>query len=783
MNFTRKLIGLGAAITFSVLAVSLWTEIVWAQEQIAIYRVLPAQVTREAVLKLAREAFGMESPQVTEDDVAFMLQQEQKRLTMWKASGAILFADDSKLWNPSYRPSLPSLEEATRLGEEFIRKNNLVPSSGELRWWYSQIRYAAREDGQGKQEFENHWELFYTLFHIDTGEEKEGTPILVRAGALTLELGDRGEVIGLQRELGQELGPKELKPKLSSDQVRAWFQWKVGSEIQFSSPSCSFGFQGAYNSGYNFFLPGCIAWAPDREREHLWHHVPETSFAVLARIVEPKDKAKLPAGIPIGFRAEVASGFGAAPYQYVWYSNRDGLLGQASTFRKALSPGQHAITLWVSDRNGTSDAHTIIIQVGGSMNATGWPLGLMGGLALLGLLLGLSGARRSGLTLILSGVLVFGSFPKATDDPSKLGAAFPAQVLQQPLRGGQYNFWPDQGKGKLQLTVSFADDNGMELDGVSWTPNGRNSIRFLSKFSIPYIEIKPKGGVAIKLEIPNPPKFSRLSKLANPICDPQRSQLPGLWGVTDVGRQLEAHYDLEVKDAQGQRLGSVNLVFDFRFYHPNWCRNSRAPEFYPEVRYTVQGFQVEKVRVPFRFDVDAPDITGEEPIDGQNDVAMMVREPLTDVIYFGLGETRVGCVFGQLVIRALPQGGELWCVPQEFMQENFDNYHQADKSIIAPSCETGRPCFHFHMLKPALGQKFLAVRWNPGESQPQKIGKEPEGLINTPPENLKDIVFWYIAESDKPQDSFAADRLMWPAQFVGFSCDIKGKTFGYPACE
>jgi hypothetical protein len=750
--------------------------------------VLPAQVTREAVLKLAREAFGMESPQVTEDDVAFMLQQEQKRLTMWKASGAILFADDSKLWNPSYRPSLPSLEEATRLGEEFIRKNNLVPSSGELRWWYSQIRYAAREDSQGKQEFENHWELFYTLFHIDTGEEKEGTPILVRAGALTLELGDRGEVIGLQRELGQELGPKELKPKLSSDQVRAWFQWKVGSEIQFSSPSCSFGFQGAYNSGYNFFLPGCIAWAPDREREHLWHHVPETSFAVLARIVEPKDKAKLPAGIPIGFRAEVASGFGAAPYQYVWYSNRDGLLGQASTFRKALSPGQHAITLWVSDRNGTSDAHTIIIQVGGSMNSTGWPLGLTGGLALLGLLLGLSGARRSGLTLILSGVLVFGSFPKATDDPSKLGTAFPAQVLQQPLRGGQYNFWPDQGKGKLQLTVSFADDNGMELDGVSWTPNGRNSIRFLSKFSIPYIEIKPKGGAAIKLEIPNPPKFSRLSKLANPVC-------AVLWGVTDVGRQLEAHYDLEVKDAQGQRLGSVNLVFDFRFYHPSWCRNSRAPEFYPEVRYTVQGFQVEKVRVPFRFDVDAPDITGEEPIDGKNDVAMMVREPLTDVLIFlgqqsGLGVPPPGVICNNIipvvieVVPPNPNQGALICKFKEFMSENFDNYHQAERMIVAPSCHSGQPCFHFHMLKPALGQKFLAVQWNPGESQPQKIRKEPEELINAPPEDLKDIVFWYIAESDKPQDSFAADRLMWPAQFVGFSCSIKAAApLGYPACE
>ncbi len=629
---SRIYIKLGQFAMAAVLgAVSFWTGIVWAQEQIAIYRVLPVQVTRDAVLKLAREAFGMSSPQVAEDDVAFMLHQEQKRLTVWKASGAILFADDSKLWNPNYRPSLPPLEEATRLGEEFIRKHNLVPHDWELEW-YSQIRYAAQEDDQGKQGVENHWEVVYTR-RLDTGLEKEGSPITVNVIVLALELGDRGEVIGLERRLGQMLGPKELKPRLNMDQVRHWFQWKVGPSIHPSTATCFFSFQGADNIGYNLFLPGCIAWALDKEREHLWHHVPETTFAVLARIVEPKDKAKLPTGIPIEFRAEVASGFGAAPYQYLWYSNRDGLLGQASTLRKALSPGQHAITLWVSDRNGTSDAHTIVIQVGGSMKATGWPFGLTGGLSLLGLLLGLSGARRSGLTLTLSGILVFGAFPKATDDPSELGVVFPAQVLQQPLKGGEYTFWPDQGKGKLKFTL-FPPDRKVEIElrDVYW-----NGIRFLSNFSIPYIEIKPKGVEAIKVEIPKTPKFSRLSKLANPICDPQRSRLPpGLWGVADVGRQLEAHYDLEV-NAEGRRLGTVNLVFDLRFYHPSWCRNSRAPEFYPEVRYTVQGFQVEKVRVPFRFDMDAPDITvvkrGERGIlDHTNDVAMMVREPLTDVI-------------------------------------------------------------------------------------------------------------------------------------------------------
>jgi hypothetical protein len=437
------------------------------------------------------------------------------------------------------------------------------------------------------------------------------------------------------------------------------------------------------------------------------------------------------------------------------------------------------ITLWVSDRNGTVDAHAVIVQVDpGTGTAAGTFAGGFGawasGLLLLGLLLGVGGGRRlGGLALATLGLLMLGS-PSSSEGSSSLPV--PPEADPQPLQAGNNTFW-----SKLRFEVKLEGDNGLMLQRVRW-----KNILYLSSVVIPYVEVKPQGQGALKLEIPRPPKFSRLSVLQNPICDPRNLPVPGMWGVTDLGRELEAHYDLEVKDARGGRLGHLSLNFAFRFYHPSWCRNSRAPEFYPEVRYTVQGFPVEWVRVPFRLDVDANGPS--------TDVAMMAREPIPEVFLHTRGpETSVACSVGGQAIRPnlpLPaQGGALVCLPSEFLQENFDNYHQAEHAIIAPSCNSNSYCFHFHMLRPALRQKFIAVENYPSELEPQKLNpaKEPEALVDVPPEDLSDrdsdIVFWYIAESDKPQDAFAADRLMWPAQFAGFSCTIKGTPFGYPACE
>ena len=807
---TLKLFGLGTAV--AVLAVSFWTNIVRAQQQIAVYRVQPVQVTRDSVLKLAREAFGMTSPTVSEDSTTFMLQQEQKRLTVWKASGAILFADDSKLWNPDYHPSLPPLEEAVRLGEEFVRKHNLVPTGGKLILHNTRVRSAPAHQ-EGAPPLENHWELSYTLFQLETGlkAQETGSPLQMGAGALTLELGSHGEVIGLQRELGQQLGPPEFQPLLSRQESTNWLRWKAGqgNPIELLETSeFGFSFRGSAAAGYSFILPGYRNWAFRADHEHVWHYVPATTFAVLARIRAPLDGARFRAGFPVEFRAEIAAGFGAPPYQYLWYSNRDGILSRASTFRKELSSGRHAITLWVSDRRGTADAHVITVEVDGSQGSgasAAWLAGV--GLAGLGLLLGLAHVQRYGVALALAGLLIVLQ-GEASRERSYRDTNSEAlwHTEQQPLPAGIYQFWG----GKLSLEVSFAGDDGLKLFNVAWT-KGTSAVHFITSLSVPYIEVKPQGQAAIKLEIPNPPKFSRLSILKNPVCDPQR--LPGgplleLWGVEDIGRELEAHYDLEVKNAQGQKLGMVNLVFSFRFYYPSWCRNSRAPEFYPQVRYTVQGFPVEKVRVPMRINVDPDGVPSGNFL---QHVPMMTKEPLPDII----GENQklpVSCAPAQAIILE-PAGkeGRLVCVHREFMEENFDNYHEAKELIIAPSCHRSNPCFHFHLLKPALGHKFLVVEWHDGELEPQKLRppKEPEQLLGDPLvpdkpcqrpwgkepcELLLDPVFWYIAESDKPQDVFAADSPAWPAQFIGFSCSLYEKfvtiwivvpihiPLGYPSC-
>ncbi|MEM4382294.1 MAG: hypothetical protein QXX19_08710, partial [Candidatus Caldarchaeum sp.] len=682
---------------------------------------------------------------------------------------AILFADASKLWNYDYRPRLPTLTEARVLAEEFIHKNALVPRGGQLIRQGAWVRYAK----QGEQEIENHWELAYTLFHITTGFSKDGIPETEDLGALTVELGDNGEVIGLQRELGHELGPQELKPYLDYKQAQDWLRWKAFQRCHEDCPllfltlaRSNFVLQGAYNLGYTLIVPGFLGWGEGREGEALWYHIPQTSFAVLARIVAPQHRAQFSSGAPIGFRAEVAQGFGTPPYQFLWYSNRDGLLSQASTFSKALSPGRHVITLWVSDRNGTVDTHTVIIYVGTSAP---WP-GAVGLVSSLALILG-QWRKRWALMALLGGWLLV----TVTSGASGISLQQP-----QPLTEGYYAFWPDaspQGGNKpvvgskLTFRLGLSGDNGPEVEDLRWTPSGRNAILWLGRFLVPYIEITPQGQAPIKLEIPKPPKFSRLSVIQNPNCDPKRvpAQLQkGMWGLQDLGRALEAHYDLEVKDRWGKKLGTVNLVFDFRFYHPSWCRNSRVPEFYPEIRYTVQGFAVAKVRVPFLFKADI--------IDSQNDVAMMVKDPLIDVIQ--QGETNIACNVGARTVRPDPKpgpGGEVVCLTHEFMEVNFDGYYQGDVTVNVPACSM-QTCFIFRVLKPALGQKFIAVLANPNEDEPQKLRppKEPEDLIRPiaePFNNKKnDIEFWYIAESDKPQDAFAADLPMWPVHFIGLSC-------------
>lgn len=355
-----KLFGVGTAV--AVLAVGLWTDAAYAQDQIPIYGVLPAQVTRDSVLKLAQEAFGMSSPTVTEDDTTFMLVQEQKRLTVWKASGAMLFADDSKLWNPDYEITSPAdVEGAIRCAEDFLKTHDLLPPQRGPAVAF--LHTLKSRDGQ--TEVNNHWAISWQL------APESPPPVLpsplsaeVARAKLEVRVGQGCEIIGLHR-FWRELGEKRFVPAILADQARELVAWKL--RLPAIPKEEEIVLQGAYNLlfpqdtlGWLYPFYGASVSAGERQ---LLTQVPATPFAVLTRIVSPQPEQIFPAGASIELRAEVRAGFGSPPYRYAWYSTVDGLISQASTAQVRLSPGLHHLTLVVTDREQTIDYQTIIIEV------------------------------------------------------------------------------------------------------------------------------------------------------------------------------------------------------------------------------------------------------------------------------------------------------------------------------------------------------------------------------------------------------------------------------------
>ena len=394
----------------AVLAASLCTNVVWAQDQIAIYRVLPVQVTRDSVLKLAREAFSMASPQVSEDDIAFMLAQEQKRLTVWKASGAMLFADDSKLWNPDYQITSPTdPESAAQLAVQFLKTYNLLPPQAVLEGIFApfaQVHYVKGADGQ---EVPNHWSVRFTLL-VDSG-----TPlglVSIDKAQLLLQLGQNGEVIGLDFHW-RNLGERQLVPRVTAAQARELLAWKNKLPLSQVPP-----INNPLHPQYTLHYPEVPqAWLYplyhllliDPERgQMVGGIVPASRFSVLARIASPQPDQSFPPDTPVELRAEVREGFGSPPYRYAWYSVRDGLISQAAVARVRLSPGVHQLWLYVTDRNGTQDSQTLYINVEGESSATSgtslWQLPLIAsgaGLGMIGVLGFKRRSRRLGIVALL----------------------------------------------------------------------------------------------------------------------------------------------------------------------------------------------------------------------------------------------------------------------------------------------------------------------------------------------------------------------------------------------
>jgi len=245
------------------------------------------------------------------------------------------------------------------------------------------------------------------------------------------------------------------------------------------------------------------------------------------------------------------------------------------------------------------------------------------------------------------------------------------------------------------------------------------------------------------------------------------------------------------------------------------------PEFWVEVHYKFTDntgkTPLKKARVFLRadFDVDGRAgnvaITVKEPFDNiRNDpqrlpvnVPATLRAALEAV---GLKPDVWACpdrappvlnFFGESPAN-IDQAGGIVCKDKEYGKQDYDNYHQGNPStglagpsapsLWIPFCTPAlpwvhTPCVHIHLKKPdpdneGVHQWIYAVQYHSGE-----ININPENVIGPTgkpdpqkPEQLDDIVFWYVAESSKSEDFFFSEQGAFfqgapvPFQWAGLTC-------------
>ncbi len=837
-----KLFGLGAALVFA-LAVSLWTDVVYAQDKIAVYRVQPLLVTRDSVLKLAREAFGMTSPQVTEDSVTFVLEQEQKRLTIWKGSGAISFSDDSKLWNPDYHPSLPSESDAIRLALDFLKKHGLlIPQADPDKTGLAPqatVRSMKTKTRDGSDYVENHWLVSFPVVSVEPGSA--GIPFGVELG---LRLGSGGELLGFSLPW-QGLEASQRLPLLPQDEAIQLLKQKLGTDTPrvLGEPRLLYAYAGE-QATYHYPI---YAIMTAEAHSMGGYAITATSFSPLVRIVSPREAATFPERVPIEFRAQIFSGFGTPPYRYLWLSSVDGPLGNAAVLRKPLSVGQHTITLVVTDRNGVEDAQAVMITVGSpSALATLETAALLagpadlkvassngralwvGGFALASLLLGVGAllsrrgsSRARWLLFVVVGsslwLLASSSAQQTTSCPK------PGDVVVLKDQAYKCSGLEDGRSIEANVTVINSTD-GITINDLRVGAGRCNGTCYvLKELSVPFVEVET-GGKTYKFELGDQPRNPKMTSISMITCaeskDDKGNPMP-------YGVKLDADY-------QGLAAKGTNITLDvtesFRFYVRSKCRFT-TPEFMPQLSYRLNNVPpATKVtlRIPFYFDFDL-DGTGKKGEDTDDDVAVMVREPIWE-FHDVAGLTRspiLNCTKDNVAPRLVSAGGRsiIDCVNPnpaetdpdkgrrvkavEFMNADFDNYHQADEFLTVPLCTNlefwlgaiptkWTLCAHLHQYLPQIQQrlkqagielhaKFYALQYHDNKKE-KELAKIADLDTMKNGEQLKDIVFWYVVEvtheggKTPMTGTLFLDAPFFPAYWAGFSCGKPLLRLGLPAC-
>ena len=337
-----------------------------------IYEVNPVTVLLEDVQDLASTLFAQNiTPPVNATDWIFWSQLDTLYLECCKNSGSIWFADFSKLYNEEYVPEdLPSREGAEVIAEEFLgflTEQGLIPEQEVRLWGVSQTEMATFNITANKKETRiNHMNVHYGFPSV----ANELNTTIMPGKKIRVSIGDNGEIIGFHY-IHPDLRDFEPYQAITEEEALQILVQKLGGEPE------TLEVRREYYFGPEFIIQGFAqpyyifdgtVMIGEEEVQFKTQLIPATTFSPIVRIVSPDNGAEFPEGRTIDFEASVSGG--EPPYEYVWESDIDGVIGTGASLSSSnLSVGQrdeeilpNTIKLKVTDQNGNQDIDLISIK-------------------------------------------------------------------------------------------------------------------------------------------------------------------------------------------------------------------------------------------------------------------------------------------------------------------------------------------------------------------------------------------------------------------------------------
>lgn len=144
-------------------------------------------------------------------------------------SGAIWAADQSQIWNPKLKPSLPDREKARSIADSFLKSNNLLTQS---KGQYSTLSFAsiggthaAYYDPASKKRSERQLDIqviYNTKINVPGLDQP--LPVVGGGGEINVTIGDQGNVIGLQALERPIEGVETESPVVPQERADAQFK-------------------------------------------------------------------------------------------------------------------------------------------------------------------------------------------------------------------------------------------------------------------------------------------------------------------------------------------------------------------------------------------------------------------------------------------------------------------------------------------------------------------------------------------------------------------------------